>query len=307
MTVKRLVGERSATLAFILIALSYFVFLLYPETVSEGVRSGLYLSYKSVLPAILPFMVVSDLLLCLDLRVLDESIGRVVSSIFSVSPIGSRAILLGVLSGFPIGARIISSLLRDRRISPEEAERLLYLSSIASPAFIITGVGYGILGSVACGIKLYLIVLATHLAVGFILFPRKRREKPLVLAPERYMHGISLTDSIESAALSGLKIAAYLSFFSVCCAISSKIIPNRLIAALVASLLEIGSGAGMAAKLSQDVRYPVLGFCLGFSGISVCLQLKGVIKSFEISMRPYLTQKFLCGLLAAFFAFFILA
>lgn len=306
MTVARLSEGRSAILPFVGSFLALLLLLLFPETVSEGVRSGLCVAYRSVLPAIIPFMVVTDLLLGLDLRWLDKTVGGPIARLFGVSRIGSRAILLGFFSGFPIGARISSQLLEGASISKNEARRLLYLSSIASPAFVVTGVGLGMLGDAMLGVRLYLVVLISHLLVGL---PKTRGDHILPFSSaqgtDTDTKRASLTDAIDGAAICAIKIAAYISFFSVCSAIVCRLIKSKTLAVLVASILEIGSGAAYAVSLTPPLRYPLLCFCISFSGISVALQLKSFVKTAGIPMRGYLILKLLSGMLSSAVALFV--
>ncbi len=283
---------------FVATASAVCLLLIYPDTVSEGVRSGLYVAYRSVLPAIIPFMVVADLLVALDLRALDETLGRFIGALFGVSKVGSRAVWIGMLGGFPIGARVCVELLKSNAISKDEARRLLFLSSIASPAFVITGVGFGMLGSIRLGVKLYLTVVISHFLIGIAM---RRRSNAGAYPPSRadgIANEFSLTRAVDRAGVASVNVAAYLTFFSVCSALIHRLIPSRIVSTLLVCVLEIGSGAAYTAALRSSLASPILGFCIAFSGVSVYLQIKSHVAEAGIPMQSYLLGKLSSGVLA---------
>ncbi|MEI3517742.1 MAG: hypothetical protein V8R50_10820 [Clostridia bacterium] len=65
----------------------------------------------------------------------------------TVFEIGYIPVLMSVLSGYPMGAKIVGDLRRSSEISVGEAKRLMSFCSTSGPAFLIGAVGTGMLGS----------------------------------------------------------------------------------------------------------------------------------------------------------------
>ena len=53
------------------------------------------------------------------------------NSVFNVSSIGAYPFVLGLFSGYPVGARIVSSLRQENKISKSDGEKLLVFTNNA--------------------------------------------------------------------------------------------------------------------------------------------------------------------------------
>ena len=96
---------------------------LFPAASFAGARAGLLLWFDSILPSLLPCLILSDL--CIRFGVVTiiaarlKNIGRI---LFGLSPFGCYPAFLGFLSGLPAGAKAASDLYLRGNISKEEAE-----------------------------------------------------------------------------------------------------------------------------------------------------------------------------------------
>ena len=299
MTQTRLWQNKRSIFPFIFTVFCFFVILLFPSEVSNGIRRALSVAYQSLVPALFPFMILSDLLLSIDLRFLDQIIGSRLGKLFGVSPIAARVILIGCLSGFPIGAKLCADLYRQGKLSESEAQITLFLGSLCSPAFIITGIGRGVLHSTSLGTKIYWIVLLSHLLSALIF---RRSKKYTTDTPRVYdcQRPLLLTESIEKAGLGCMKITAYLAFFSPVSTILSRLIKNRTVTFIFAILFEIGSGASF---IEANSRYATIILCSGiaFSGLSVAMQITSYASQVGISMKTYYLGKIASSIFAAIF------
>ncbi len=57
--------------------------------------------------------------------------------IFNVPGIGAYAFIMGIISGYPVGAKIVTEFRKNGECSKVEAERLLSFSNNSGPLFII--------------------------------------------------------------------------------------------------------------------------------------------------------------------------
>ena len=71
--------------------------------------------------------------------------------IFGLPPQGASALVLGMLSGYPVGAQTAASLYASGQLTKEETERLLGFCSNAGPAFIFGMVGGLFMDSIRAG------------------------------------------------------------------------------------------------------------------------------------------------------------
>lgn len=129
--------------AMLLIICLLLLFLLcYPKEALHASKNGMKLWLDTLLPTLLPFMILTNILIH------TEGITKIVHPIspffkvfFGLSPNGTYAFILGLLCGYPMGAKLAADLYYAGKISRQEAEYLLTFCNNPSPAFLITYVG----------------------------------------------------------------------------------------------------------------------------------------------------------------------
>ena len=122
-----------------LLALLLGFLLFFPDQALACAGSGLLLWYKNLVPVLLPFMFLSNLLIRLDcVLLLTGLIHPLLGRLFGTSLYGSYAVLAGFLFGCPMGAKVTGDLLSQNLICEEEAGYLVSFVNNLSPAFIIS-------------------------------------------------------------------------------------------------------------------------------------------------------------------------
>ncbi len=98
------------------------------ETAAQAVRDGVQLCLTSVIPALFPFFAVSSLLVALGAaEAAGRALARPFGRLFRCGGAGCAALLLGLVGGYPVGARTAAELVRRGELSPAEGARLLTL------------------------------------------------------------------------------------------------------------------------------------------------------------------------------------
>lgn len=124
--------------------LCFILLLCFPSQTLEGASIGLLLWFQTILPALLPVMILADFLLRIGGdRYVTRLVAGPLSLIFGLSKNGCYGALVGLLCGYPMGAKTTASLLKDKRISRQEANYLLAFSNQPSIMFLV---GYLCLG-----------------------------------------------------------------------------------------------------------------------------------------------------------------
>ena len=143
-----------------LLALGMFV---YPQEVLSSAGGGLSLWWRFVLPALLPFFILSELLMAAGfvhfLGILLESFMR---PLFHLPGKAAFVVAMGYTSGFPMGAVLTARLRQAGEITREEGERLLAFTNNPSPGFRFGAVASGMLGKPTLGILLASSVLPCY-------------------------------------------------------------------------------------------------------------------------------------------------
>lgn len=132
--------------------------ILFPAQAFQASLQGLNLWWKLVFPALLPFLIVTELLRGMGvLHGLGALMDPLLRVLLRLPGIGGWVLSLGFTAGMPAGAAAVGALRTDGLLTREEGERLLAVSHISSPVFMVSVVGVGFLGSPASGLALAVI------------------------------------------------------------------------------------------------------------------------------------------------------
>ena len=144
--------------------------LFFPDVSAAAAREGVALCLQTVLPSLFPFFVLSSLLVQSDVpRLLSRAMAGVMYPLFGVSGAGASALILGLLGGYPVGARTVAELYGRGEIAREEAEQLLAFCNNSGPGFFLGVCGTAVFGSARAGMYLYLIHVGAALVTGILL------------------------------------------------------------------------------------------------------------------------------------------
>ena len=270
------------------------------EALREAAREGLALCAGSVIPALFPFLAASSLLLKLGFE--DALAGPLapLMGLYRLPGEAAGALVLGLAGGYPVGARTAAELCAQGALTRDEAERLLTFCNNANPAFLLSGLGLGVLGSVRAGLWLWLIHVLSALVTGLDLARKPGRQgsgrslpRKAPAAEESFPE--LLVGAVQGALGAILGICAFVELFYVLG------LPLRRLPA------PWGAGlAGAVELFSASAALPGgrLGFVLaaglaGFGGLSVLCQTAAVLAPQGLSPAPYLRGKLLQGALSA--------
>ena len=82
--------------------------------------------------------------------------------------IGAYAFIMGIISGYPVGAKIVTEFRKNADCSKAEAERLLAFTNNSGPLFIIGTVGVSMFGNTLIGLLLFITHILSCIIVGFL-------------------------------------------------------------------------------------------------------------------------------------------
>ncbi len=291
--------------AFIIFVLSVALLFIYNDAAKEGFIKGLRLSALSVIPAIFPFFILSDFLFAI-YEPKEGILSSLFERLFGISSSGFKAYLIGAICGFPLGVKCASELYNQKRITISECERLSAVSSSPSLAFVISGVGAGLRGSIKDGVLLYFCVIISSVLTGIIF---KHKEQKNEFSSEISEQSFNLANSIKKAAYSSISVSAYISFFSIITVLLSSLAKNEILTVLLSVFLEIGNASVFISNsgvLSPALSFSLTAFALGFSGLSVFMQgaeyLPGEASKFKI-----LFMKLIQGVISFLIAYILLS
>ena len=288
---------RSSLFSSVVIILAFFILLAFPSICITGARYGLLLWYNQVLPVLLPFFIISSF----------------IASQIHASPI-LTTISLGVLCGYPMGAKNINDYYIQGYFSKTTAKHLLVICSHASPMFLI---GYVYTGMLKSQLPLAVFLVAIYwpailysIGMIFVIYRSKKQDfcyrdchSAIISHPHSQM---TLDTSIERSLNLILKIGCYIMIYSILCNLLMHF-QHKMQESLTNIVLPIGTGllemtTGIATIASADysfaVKCAIITGVAAFGGCSSISQIKSALKSSGIGIFYYSIIKFVFAVLS---------
>lgn len=281
--------------------LSVLFFLLFPKTVCAGAKEGLTLWFYTVMPALLPFMIISGFMMK---ERITEPVNRLaapfLSVFFGIPHYMCYPVVIGFLSGFPLGAKVTGQMYLEQEITKEEAEYLLSFCNNASPMFLTGFVGVECL-RLKMPVEIFLFILFSAWISSF--FSRRKyyrktySETAGKLRHARQPHtGIveALDGSIMDSFVTMAKIGGYILLFSILIRIILDFVPvDHSLKYILIGLLEVTAGGKVFSGISLVpwLKYSIfVGLC-AFGGISSVFQTASVLRKSGLSLKGYVCAK----------------
>src|SRR5690625_3359047 len=144
--------------------------IIFPKEALEASKNGLDIWWKIVFPSLLPFFIMSELLIRLGtMNIIGRIFEPLMRPLFHVPGIGSLAFIMGMVSGYPTGAKITSRLREEKKLTQIEAERLISFTNAASPLFRFGVIAIGFFNDARIGTLLALSHYGCNFIVGLII------------------------------------------------------------------------------------------------------------------------------------------
>ena len=326
---------------FPLIFISFTLCLLiFSKNNLPAVKSGLSLWANSVVPSLFPFFVATELLMHTNIvSQLGLILNNYMKPLFNVRGEGSFAFIMGIISGYPVGAKIATNFRKNNICTKEECERLLSFTNNSGPLFIIGTVGILMFKNSTIGILLFITHILACISVGIIFrFWKKNKQselynlknsskintkKEVSFSNLGEVLAESITSSISTILLIGgfvvifssiisiLQSSGILNLISTCLSpiANSLNIDTTFISSILTGILEITNGINSISNIACkkiSINIIITAFLLGFGGISVLLQVWSITSKTDLSIKPYLYGKIIQGFLAGFYTYILI-
>lgn len=311
--------------------------VIFSKSNLTAAKNGLVLWANNVVPSLLPFFIATELLGYTNVvNKLGKLLNPIMRPIFNVPGVGSYALLMGIISGYPTGAKIVCNLKEQGLLTDVESERLLAFTNNSGPLFILGTVGVSLFGNTLIGFLLLLTHILACISVGILFrFWKKNKNsnfsnlkininnnKQLVnFSNLGEVLGKSITSSISTIVM----IGGFVVLFSVVLSILKNSNIIELLAhiifpffrlfgiqdfnfctSFISGILELTNGVMSISTIpckNISINIILTSFLLGFAGISILLQVYSIIAKSNISIKPYIVGKLLHGLFAALYTF----
>ncbi len=313
---------------------------------AEFALQGIKLWAAVVLPSLFPYFFISAMLTRFKITErLALKLSPVYRKLFNVGGIVSYAFFLSVISGYPVGAKIVSDLRRNGLLDEDEGVRAAALCSTSSPSFLIAAVGSAAFGSARLGVALTACHILSAVCTGVIFsFYKSKKSRNFSAATSSVLGGKNtekegfngqnsgkipsvagkadnlLYECTYNSVVSILVTGGLIVLFSVLTSLMdfygvfkpfvaalTKIFGSETLAeGLIYGAFECTGGISrLAAASVSEGAFVTAAGICGFGGLSVIAQSLAYLSGAKIKAAPFLLSKALAAALNFLFALII--
>jgi len=309
--------------------------IISPENAYKSSLEGLNLWYNIVCPALFPFFVSLEILIKLGVINLIGIFFRPITEfLFNIPGEGAFAFIMSIASGYPVGAKVVANLRKEKICTKTECQRMISLCSTSGPLFIMGAVSVGLLKNPDIAPVLLISHYFSALTVGLLMrfYKREKNNKksfPGVHITKLFIKnndiepiGKVFVESIINSVNLILMIGGYIIFFSVISGIIKQIgiidvitsltdliscksnLSDDVVSAFIIGILEVTNGVKECVLLNSPymIKIALISFFIGFGGFSINAQVAGIIYDTDINFSLYLLIKFIQGVIASFYS-----
>ena len=311
--------------------------LLQPELSYRSALSGLNIFLQSVFPALLPFFIVSEIMIGLGIvDFLSVILTPVMKPLFHCPGNSSFIWVMSFISGYPTGAKLTAEFLKKNMITEYEAQRILSFSSTSGPLFMIGAVAIGMLGSAEAGI----VILFSHYSAAIFLgllfrfysyrdgkkkmikiihrkkvtiksktykknssFGIKQALSALIISRKKDGRplGQLLGDAVRNSVNTLFVVGGFIVLFSVIIQFLINPVTNIFFKAFIGGLFEVTTGCRLISMLPlpMDIKIFAASLIIGWSGLSIQAQSISFLSGTGVNIGLFLIGKAFHGILAA--------
>ena len=281
----------------ILLTFILFVFLTNSSLVINAVNQGISVFVKNVLPSLMPFFILTDILL--NYKYFDK-----LKHIYNIKYV--KFLIVSMISGLPSNAKYLSYMIKNNSISISDASRVLAFSFFPNPMFIIGTVGVLLNNKVYPIIVLGILYLSSFIV--YLINYKSLDNKDFVSDKSKVEFFNLLKSSIQNSFSALLVILGVIVVFTIIINIVKEYLRiNQLTLTIINIILELTTGVKSISILNIPLvyKYTLLAFGISMSGISVIMQAFGIMSGYKLNYKIFIKNKVLVILISIILTFIV--
>ncbi|MDO4963154.1 MAG: hypothetical protein Q4E75_03555 [bacterium] len=275
----------------------------------ESIKFAFKICIDNLFPAIIPFMLMSDILISYNyIEDISTILNKIMIKLFKVSPSASFIFIMSIFSGSPSNAKYINDLLNSNMITIKDGQNCLNFCHFTNPIFILGTIGYTYLQDKRLG----LIILISHFT-GSIIIGLFNKNNNIY-----YNYYIKTNDKKSFINILKQSISKTVdTLFLILGVITSFIILTNIIDLIfkiptnfkfIYGILEISQGLKYLslANLNIKIKAIIAQGLISFGGICVHMQVFSIINNKKIRYKPYLKARIIHMIISSIITYLII-
>ncbi len=301
---KKLLRFSKRLLALIVIYFAMFLIIFFSSELSSGIKNGINVSMNLVMPSLFIFMIFSNIIINSKFKhIVSRPFKFLAKYIFRISESNIAIVILSLVGGYPVGAKLISNAINQNSLSRDEASNLLCYCVNCGPAFLISGIGVSIFSSFKIGIYMYISQIIACVITGFIMsfFNKnciqnnisKNTSKSI---PYSVLFVKSVNDAVKSMAIICGFIIAFSAFMPMVSVILKYL--GSEYGHIVQGFLEVTTGCNNLSEISSPNAILLATAFTAFGGVCVHLQVYAMISQNGVKMTKFFILRIIYTLIS---------
>ena len=283
---------------------------------TNGALQGLLYCGNILIPSLFPFMVLSSFAVKSGLS---DFIGKLLApltkKIFHIEGCAGAIMLIGLVGGFPVGAKGVTTLYDEKRLNLESAQAVTMFLVGGGPGFIVAVIGNALYQDVLTGLILWVCQLAAQIFLG-IFSCRKLVYMPSVSDDSNYKKtekalSTSIIEATESGIQGIISLCGLVIIFSCLYGLSESLkfndtfehflewicLPESICKSIFPVIWEVTRGCNICCLNAAPIW--LISFALGWGGICVHFQIYALVEKLHISKLKFTLYRLAQGIISA--------
>lgn len=292
-----------------------------PTRYSASTMQGISLFITAVLPGLFPFMFFTKLLTSFGMvKKMSQKLSPITQFLFNTNGISSYVFIMSILSGYPIGAKLIADLYTSGAITQNDAKKMSAFCTTSGPIFIIGSVGAVMFNSATIGLIIYISHILSSIMCGIILSGSRKKSSKTDSSPPTTANTVTNADNILGSTITStvesiLVVGAYISIFFLLADLLTDIGLLKGLSFIIEKILNVfgikNLSTGIAGGLLEVTRgckllssninvWSVCFACsvISFSGLSIIMQSINFLSKCKVKLGYFCLVKLLHSVLA---------
>lgn len=304
-------NRKRLNIIIILILLLFFYEIFdHANIINNTIINSSKIWFYNIIPSILPIYIIIDLFINYNIIYYLKILYNPIKKIFKINNNSAIIFILSILSGFPSNSKYINSMLENKTINLNDANKLLVFTHFSNPLFIINTIGNNFLHNKRIGF----IILISHYLTNIILGLINRNYNINTNDTYNYNYKkksftITLTDSIYNTIKILFLLYGIITFFMIITSIINvNINLNPILKSIINGLLEMTGGIYYTSILNINIIYKafLMTFFISFGGLSIHMQVFSILNKYKLNYVNYLTFRIIHAILSSSIVYIIL-
>lgn len=293
------------------------------DTVLKAVGFALDIWKSNIFPSLFPFFMLSEFLIHYGfVELISELLRNIMQKVFRINGYASFVFIMSIISGFPSNAKYTRELYLNGKLNKEEASKLLTFTHFSNPLFILGTVSVLFLKNKEIGFLILICHYLVNIIIGLIFrnyAPSKYKyEKTSIKKAILMMHqkrianatpfGKIISTSILNTIQTLLLILGTVTVFLIITTIiDNNLSLNSYYQAIVNGTIEMTQGLKYVSLLEVPLKVKSIltVMILSFGGLSVHIQMLGILSDTDIKYTPFFTARLLHSALSGLFIYLL--